>query len=74
MWKNIKQEKPTKPGHYYCFGTRWKGTEYEEKTKFSAYYQGVENDYFTDKNGEDLTDLNDSVEYWFDFSLISNPE
>jgi hypothetical protein len=70
MWKNINSEKPTRRGHYYCFGTIYKGTEFEKQSKFSAYWQG---DSFTDKDGDDFTHINESAEYWFDFSLIPTP-
>lgn len=73
MWKNIKQERPTHYGHYYCFGTRWKNTKDEERRVFSAYYQDDEN-CFTDEDGDDFTNINESVEYWFDFSSVPNPE
>lgn len=70
MWKKISEEKPKIRGFVKCFGLLWEGTDFEEKARFNAFYDG---ERFVDKDGEDLTGINDSVEYWFDFDEIENP-
>lgn len=73
MWKKIKGEKPKYSGTYYVFGTVNKDTVHETKSRFVADYDTCI-DKFTDAQGEDFTFINESVEYWFDFSLVKNPE
>lgn len=71
MWKKTENEKPSFFGQFMCFGTVCVGTEYEQKSKFYACYN---NGVFTDKDGEDLIGINESVEYWFDFSNVEDPK
>jgi hypothetical protein len=70
-WVKAIEEKPNGKGFFKCFGTLNKGTKHEKRTYFDAFYDG---DRFVDKDGEDLIGINESVEYWFDFSTIKNPE
>ena len=65
-----KNQPPQYHGAYTCFGTLHKGDAHEVRTTFDAYWNG---DRWTDKDGEDLTYINESVEYWFDFSRVANP-
>jgi len=73
MWKNKRTEKPQKSGTYVVYGTVNRGTEFECKSRYYAYWHNTDN-VFTDNEGEDLTGLNESIEFWFDMDLIDNPE
>jgi hypothetical protein len=71
MWINRNEQQPQHTGAYTCFGTLHKGdVHHEVRTTFEAYWN---NHKFVDKDGEDLTYINESVEYWFDFSKVENP-
>lgn len=74
MWINIQEQKPKGIGSAYtCYGTVNKGTEHETRTHFTAYWQGEEYGW-SDKCGEDLIGINESVEYWFDFNQVDYPD
>jgi len=73
MWKNREIEKPKFSGIYNVFGVINKNTEYEVRSRFFAFYS-KEYNMFTDSDGEDLTYINEGVEFWFDFNGIKNPE
>ena len=70
MWKKLSHEYPLQTGFLQCFGILNKGSEFECKGRFYAFYDG---ETFTDRNGEDLTGINESVDYWFDFNEVENP-
>ena len=72
MWIDIKNKKPKKQGAYLCFGIVNKGTEYENRSKFTAHWQGEQYGW-SDKEGEDLIGINESVEFWFDFDEVQTP-
>lgn len=72
MWTDIKKEQPTHDGSYTVFGTVNKGTEHEINSKFTAYWC-KQSKSFTDKDGEDLTGINEGVKFWFDFSKVAHP-
>jgi hypothetical protein len=70
-WVDRKERQPKYAGAVTCFGTLYKGTEHEVKTSFAAYWDG--DSRFVDKNGEDLTYINESVEYWLDLTQVPDP-
>lgn len=70
MYKNRQIQNPTKPGIYPVFGTVNKNTEHETRSQFYAVWDG---ERFVDQDGEDLIGINESVEFWFDMSLYSDP-
>ena len=70
MWKKVSIEKPKNNGHFKCFGVINKGTEWEKESVFDAWWDG---EYWTDKSYEDLIGINESVMWWYDFSLVENP-
>ncbi len=72
MWINRQEKTPKSDGAYCVFGTKYKGTEYENNCRFTAYWDN-EQEVFTDKDGEDLTYINESVRFWFDFEEVPNP-
>lgn len=72
MWKNRRFNLPEKSGVCLVFGTVNKGTKHENKEPFFAFWDSSKK-HFSDLEGEDLTGINDSVEFWFDLSQISNP-
>jgi hypothetical protein len=73
MWIKIQKQKPPGIGAAYtCYGSVNRGTLHETRTHFIAYWQGEEYGW-TDKDGEDLIGINESVEYWFDFSKVEPP-
>ena len=72
MWINRQEQKPKFDGTYAVFGTVSKGTEHETDCRFTAYWDnGLE--AFTDKDGEDLTYINEGVKFWFDFNEVPDP-
>lgn len=72
MWTDINKKQPTHHGAYTVFGTVNKGTEHETKCMFTAYWC-EQSKSFTDKDGEDLTGINEGVKFWFDFSKVADP-
>lgn len=72
MWINRKEQTPPTDGAYPVFGKINKGTEHENKCRFTAYWDNGLN-AFTDKDGEDLTGIDEGVEFWLDFSDIPDP-
>ncbi len=73
MWTNRKHQKPKYRGCYTVFGTVNKGTEYETNQRFKAYWDNID-EIFTDKDGEDLTGINEGIIFWFDFSKVPDPK
>jgi hypothetical protein len=73
MWTDIKKKQPTHDGPYTVFGTVNKGTQHETNSKFTAYWC-EQSKSFTDKDGEDLTVITESVKFWFDFEKVEEPE
>lgn len=71
MWNNYSKKNPDSYGAFLVFGTVNKGTNHQQRTKFIAFWDGEQ---FVDREGEDLTYINESVEYWFDFGSITDPE
>jgi hypothetical protein len=73
MWKVFETNKPHESGAYYCYGAINKKTKFEKYSRFVAYW---DNDCqkWSDKDGEDLIYINDSVEYWFDINLVKTPD
>ena len=71
MFVHRNDRKPTRHGAYHCFGTINRLTPHEKRTKFVAFWDG---ECFVDKDGEDLTEINNSVEWWFDIDMVDNPE
>jgi len=72
MWVNRNDKNPEYDGAVKVFGTVNKGSEHETKTKFNTHWdesRGV----FTDSDGEDLTGIDEGVEYWWDFSQVADP-
>ena len=72
MWTDINKKQPTHHGAYNVFGTVNKGTEYETNCMFTAYWC-EQSKSFTDRDGEDLTGINEGVKFWFDFSKVADP-
>lgn len=72
MWKNINDERPKINGAYKVFGTVNKGSEHETECVYDGYWDSGLN-AFTDKDGEDLTGINEGVKFWFDFSQVPDP-
>lgn len=70
MYINRNDQAPEHTGMYNVFGTVNKGTAHEFTGKFTAFWNG---EAFTDKDGEDLIGINDSVEFWFDMSWVADP-
>ena len=72
MWINRQDQKPKFDGTYTVFGSVNKGTEHETDCRFTAYWDnGLE--AFTDKDGEDLTYIDEGVKFWFEFNEVPNP-
>lgn len=69
MWKLFQINKPIQSGVYYCYGIK---SKFEKYSRFVAYWDN-ENKIWSDKDGEDLIGINQSVEYWFDINLVNNP-
>lgn len=70
MWTNRQFNEPKRYGAYTCFGTVNKNTPHEVRTKFTAFWNG---ERFTDKDGDDLTQIDESAEWWFDMDKVANP-
>lgn len=70
MYINRNDQTPVHTGMYNVFGTVNKGTAHEFTGKFTAFWNG---EAFTDKDGEDLIGINDSIEFWFDMSWVADP-
>jgi hypothetical protein len=70
MWIDRRIEEPKGQTFYNVFGIVNKGSEFEQETSFSAFWNGTE---FTDKDGDDFLDLNERITHWFDISKQRNP-
>lgn len=72
MWIDVRYSLPKIEGVYAVFG-RWNiGSEYEARSRGTARWNG---DYWVDdRHGEDLVGLDKSIQYWWSFRDIKDPE
>lgn len=70
MWKNKKRELPDSTGFVKCVNVINEGTLFQQCYKFDAFFNGEK---FTDQDGEDLTEIDESVDFWFDFNEVELP-
>ena len=62
MWIKRNTDSPPADGPYTVFGTVNAGTPYEQKSRFVAYWNSSQH-AFVDKDGEDLTGINESYNF-----------